>query len=222
MPYTRNNFLQLQEWCTLKQLNKKGFMPTGESFRLAPTGCRLEGIDYYSPYEIRPMTDEELESYNKGKNRKSEARQYSGKKFGTLLDKFRNVYNYIEVPSLPDKDKKIIVRQEISQSLYPRHGGYAINVSLFNEAEQCIVEYVFRTVCTRVTRGPHPFIFEDYNSVSFGSDDAGCIKSIICIETDAEFYNLVEMKLILANAEQVEFASYESFKYIDFKYLLEI
>lgn len=220
MPYMKNDFLQLQEWCTLRELNKKGFMPTGEPFRLAPKGCRREGIDYYSPYEIRPMTGEELENYNKG--RKSEARQYPGKKFGTLLDKFRSAYDDIEVPLLPDKNKKITVRQELLQSLYPHCGGYSIKVGLLNETEECIAEYVFRTVCTRVTRGPHPFIFEDYNSVSFGSDDAGCIKSIICIETDAEFYNLVEMKLILVNAEQVEFASYESFKYIDFKYLLGI
>lgn len=222
MQYTKNDFLQLQEWCTLRELNNKGFMPTGEPFRLAPTGCRLEGIDYYSPYEIRPMTDEELESYNKGKNRKSEARQYSGKKFGTLLDKFRSAYDDIEVPLLPDKNKKIIVCQELLQSLYPSCGGYLIKVGLFNETEKCIAEYVFRTVCTRVTKGSYPFTFTDYDSVSLGSDDAECIKSVVCIETYTEVYNLIGMKLILANAEQVEFIPYKSFKYIDFEYLLEI
>lgn len=48
MPYTKNNFLQLKEWCTLKQLNNKGFMPTGEPFKLAPTAYRLNGVNYYS------------------------------------------------------------------------------------------------------------------------------------------------------------------------------
>lgn len=219
MPCTKNNFSQLREWCTLNQLNRKGFMPTGEPFRLVPTGYRLEGIDYYSPYEIRPMTDDELQAYNVG--RKSEARQYPGKQFGTLLDKLRKFYSCIRLEN-GFVYGKLVVTQKLLRPSRQSYGGDEIAVTVHDDDGNDVFTCRLLTVCTRITRGSKPFIFDDYNSAVLDEEDKNCIKSVPDINNITNQYGLVRLKQFFVGAEQIEFAHYDSFRYIDFKYLLGI
>lgn len=127
MPCTKNNFCQLNEWRTLKQLNNNGFMPTGKPFNLVPTGYSLTSIDYYSPYEIRPMTNKEIESYNE--NRKVKVKSPK-KPFCTLLYRLKEYYSSINV-NQTQKYGNIIIKQKIIPFSRRCHGGNEIVVNFF-------------------------------------------------------------------------------------------
>ena len=155
MPFSKNNFCQLNEWRTLKQLNNKGFMPTGKPFNLVPTGYSLTSIDYYSPYEIRPMTDREIEAYNE--NRKVKVKSPK-KPFDTLLYRLKEYYSSINV-NRTQKYRNIIIKQKIIPFSRRCHGGNEIVVNFFNKNSECIYECNLTTICTRITRGVYPYIF---------------------------------------------------------------
>lgn len=212
MPYTKNNFLQLQEWCTLKQLNNKGFMPTGEPFKLAPSGYRMVTVDYYSPYEVRVMTDEELEDYNADRKVKIKKPK---KPFVTLLYKFQNYYNLITVIDKKLKYKKVIVTQKIMPSSRRSYRGNEVKVIIYDECNDLIFEGNVTTICTRITRGPLPFIYNDYYNDFSAEEDPKLIKSVVNVDDELNREVLIKIKQILANSKLVE-ATRDNYQYIDF------
>lgn len=215
MPYTKNNFLQLKEWCTLKQLNNKGFMPTGEPFKLAPTAYRLNGVNYYSPYEIRTMTEEEIKAYNE--NRKVKVK-IPKKPFGTLLDKLKNYYYSIKVEDSQIYES-VIIRQKIVPFSRRCYSNSEIAVQFFDENNKIIYKCNLTTICTRITRGVHPYIFSDYYEPTISIEDMECIKSIIDINEIKNRDALIKIKQILVNTKSLYMDILEDrykFKYIDF------
>lgn len=211
MPFTKNNFLQLREWCTLKQLNGKGFMPIGEPLRLQPSGYRAESINYYSPYEVRRMTDAELDDYNAGRKIKVKCTK---KLFGTLFDQFKEYYTSIIVKN-SQKYKKVTFIQNLLLDSHRSHGGYEICIHILNESNVVILQCNLTTICTRITRGSSPCIFFDYYDICSTSEDSKCIKSVVDVKNKENCDSLISIKKILFNTESVDFSDTSDFRYIN-------
>ena len=211
MPFTKNNFLQLREWCTLKQLKSKGFMPIGEPLRLQPSGYRSESINYYSPYEVRKMTDAELDAYNAERKIKVKSMK---KSFGTLFDQFKEYYTSIIVKN-SQKYKKVTFIQNLLLDSHRSHGGYEIGINICNESNMVILQCNLTTICTRITRGNSSCIFFDYYDICSTYEDSKCIKSVVDVTNKENCDSLFSIKQILCNAESVDFSDTAHFRYID-------
>ena len=226
--YTKSDFCQLCEWCTLNALKNKGFLPVGECFSLPPAGNRTMRFDYYSPYEVRPMTEAEIAEYNKGRVYKLRVPK---KPLKTLLSKFENFYASIEVTESLDYGC-IEIKQTLLSNFNYGKGGYELMVTVYSKDGSVLLECLLRTICTRLTKGDCTGIYNDYYNAD--SLDARYIKSVPDVDDEETAAGLSKLKQILSGTSIIgvryavkypwsehEAADNVSFRYLDFSEFLK-
>lgn len=198
MPITKNNFQQLVEWKTKKYFMNKGFMPIGEPISIQPSGYSAYK-DYYSPYELREMTDDEWENFISTRKRKTKRPQ---KPVFTAIDLLRKEYDDIAEDKSQPTSKAIYVTTKEASVVDLN----TFEVMIYSDDRSLIFREYFPAMYTRVTKAKWIGIADAPSYTAVMDDDFDNIKTIIDIEKLQDMNKLAKLKKVFQHATNIHIA----------------
>lgn len=198
MPITKNNFQQLVEWKTKKYFMNKGFMPIGEPISIQPSGYSAYK-DYYSPYELREMTDDEWETFISTRKRKTKRPQ---KPILTAIDLLRKKYNAIAEDKSQLTSGTIYVTTKVASAA----GLNTFEVMIYSDDRELIFHEYFPAMYTRITKAKWIGIEDAPSYTAIMDNDFHNIKTIIDIDKLQDMNKLAKLKKVFQHATNIHIA----------------
>ena len=194
MPIVKRNYSQLVEWKTKKYFMDKGYIPTGEAINLQPSSYAADTA-YFSPYELRPMTDEEWSEYIQGtKKRKTRPT----KPIKTAIDLLLEEYNNAKEDSEQETAENIVIAIEDKNTPFME-----THIKIYNKKSNLLLDMFLPILYTRIKKANFIHGYDAPFGSTLLDDDTENIRAIIDIEKLLDKGKISKLKTVLIHAKTI-------------------